>query len=114
MPIELSPPGLPSCKGSICAFVQDGEMYPKGTLVTESYEEKNIGLLTLGKCPSPVAIAIGGGGYGYNSGGGSGYVEYTTNWPREANLKTKVHPGSARQDSYVRFAISDTDKKFHT
>ena len=76
-------------------------MYPQGILVTEE-EERDIELLTLGACPSPVAITIGGGGDAFSGGGGSGYVTYTTNLPQKAYLKMAVHPGSASEDSYVR------------
>ena len=76
-------------------------MYPQGILVTTE-EERDIELLTLGACPSPVAITIGGGGDAFSGGGGSGYVTYTTNLPQKAYLKMEVHPGSARRDSYVR------------
>ena len=39
--------------------------------------ERDIELLRLGLCPSPVMIAIGGGGTSSSGGGGSGYVNYT-------------------------------------
>ena len=94
-------PGLPNCKGSICAYVKDGVMHPNnGTLVTG--EEKDIEVLTLGNCPSRfVAIAIGGGGKGYRGGGGSGHVNHTTNFPKKAYVKMRVHPGKAGEDSFV-------------
>ena len=52
--------GLPNCEGKVCAFVVDGAMFPMGVKMTEG--EKDVELLRLGACPSPVAIAIGGGG----------------------------------------------------
>ena len=102
--------GLPNCEGSICAFLDGAVTYPQGILVTK--EDKNIELLTLGACPSPVAIAIGGGGRGNNyGGGGSGYVEYQIgpNWPQKAYLKVAVHPGSESEDSYVSDISDSTD-----
>ena len=76
-------------------------MNSTGILVTG--EEKNIALLSLGSCPSPVAIAIGGGGKGasFGGGGGSGYINHTTNFPQKSYMKMRVHPGSAQEDSYV-------------
>ena len=92
-------------------------MFPQGILVTANKVvtgDQDIQLLTLGACPSPVGIAIGGGGYGNLGGGGSGYVEYTTNWPREAYIKLAVHPGSQNpgsqsEDSYVRDLADNRD-----
>ena len=101
--------GLPNCEGSICAFLEGGIMNPQlqGVLVTG--EDKDIELLTLGTCPSPVAIAIGGGGDtdDYGGGGGSGYVEYTTNFPPKAYVKMAVHIGSESEESYIRDSVVD-------
>ena len=66
--------GLPNCEGSICAFIEKGLMFPQGVIVTEG--EKDIELLTLGTCPSPVAIAIGGGGYGGEFDGTGGSLDF--------------------------------------
>ena len=82
-------------------------MYPQGILVTE--QEKDIELLTLGACPSPVAIAIGGGGDGDFGGGGSGYVNYTTNLPQKAYVKMTAYPGREAEDSYVRDLVDNVD-----
>ena len=102
--------GLPNCEGSICAFMEGGVKYPEGILVTG--EDKNIELLTLGTCPSPVAIAIGGGGNSARDtrggGGGSGYVNYTSNFPLNTYIKMAVHPGGLSDDSYVRDLADNT------
>ena len=84
-------------------------MLPQGILVTTEEGERDIELLTLGACPSPVAIAIGGGGEGNLGGGGSGFVEYSTNWPQKAYLKVSVHPGSYSEDSFVSEIADSTD-----
>ena len=101
--------GLPNCEGSICAFLEGGIMNPQLQGVVVTGEDKDIELLTLGACPSPVAIAIGGGGDGGYGGGGSGYVEYTTNFPQKAYVKMTAHPGSESKNSYVRDLVDDID-----
>ena len=62
--------------------------YPQGINMTEG--EKDIELLRLGACPSPVAIAIGGGGTSSSGGGGSGFVNYTMDLKAESYLKMQA------------------------
>ena len=110
--------GLPNCKGSICAYVEGGIMFPQGMLVI--IEEKDIELLTLGLCPLPVAIAIGGGGSTnrniYGAGGGSGYMSYSATLPHKAYIKMHAYPGlgfplsdGGNEDSYVRDVSDNMD-----
>ena len=87
--------------------VRGDVMNSTGILVTG--EEKNIALLSLGSCPSPVAIAIGGGGKGNSGGGGSGHVAHTTYFPQRAYIKMTVHPGSGGEDSYVLDLATKSD-----
>ena len=56
-----------------------------------------------------VAIAIGGGGRGDWGGGGSGHVNHTTNFPKKAYVKMKVHPGKAGEDSFVIDLATNSD-----
>ena len=88
--------GLPNCEGSVCTYIEGGVMFPDGIVVTG--EDKNIELLNLGNCPSPVAVAIGDGGASFNGGAGSGYVEYTTDLPQNAYIKMTAHPGECSLD----------------
>ena len=67
--------GSPDCKASLCGYLEEGKLYPNGTVVTET---KNIALLMIGECNAPVAVAVGGGGTTqYDNGSGSGYVNWT-------------------------------------
>ena len=88
--------GLPNCEGSVCAYIEGGVMFPNGMVVTG--EDKNIELLNLGDCPSPVAVAIGDGGASFNGGAGSGGVNHTTNFPQKAYIKMIAHPGECDFD----------------
>ena len=68
--------GSPDCQQSLCGYLDDdGKLYPNGTVVTET---KNVALLMIGECSTPMAVAVGGGGTTqYDCGSGSGYVEFT-------------------------------------
>ena len=99
--------GLPDCPGfSICAYLEDGVVMKQGVMIKEG--EKNIDLLRLGVCPSPVAVAIGGGGIGYNGGGGSGYVSHSV-LPPASYIKLLAFAGGPGEDSYLKEVDSNTN-----
>ena len=98
--------GLPDCLGMpICAYLEDGVIMQQGVKATEG--EKNIDLLRLGACPSPVAVAIGGGGEGGDGGGGSGYVSYSSDLPFAAYVKLLAFAGGPAADSFLKDRESD-------
>ena len=92
--------GSQNCNPSLCGYLVDGQIYPNGIVVTES---KDIDLLLIGSCGTPLAVAVGGGGStSSDAGSGSGYVEIlelTINGPyREFSAEV----GTARQASGLR------------
>ena len=64
--------------------------------------EKNIALIRLGECPSPIAVVIGGGGkgdVGGSGGGGSGYVSHgVLDLPPAAYINLLVLAGTGGYD----------------
>ena len=54
--------------------MDDGVLHPNGIVITES---KDVDLILIGSCGSPLAVAVGGGGTTEtDAGSGSGYVEF--------------------------------------
>ena len=51
--------GSPNCKQNLCGYLEEGKLYPNGIVVTET---RNIALLVIGSCGTPLAVAVGGGG----------------------------------------------------
>merc|ERR1712241_434693 len=63
-----------NCEQNLCGYLDNGELYPNGIVVTEP---KDIDLLLIGSCGTPLAVAVGGGGpTTSDAGSGSGYVEF--------------------------------------
>ena len=71
-------PGCVRTGQNLCAFLDNGILYPNGIVVTETdFPGKAIDQIIIGECPAAIAVAVGGGGTSdYDAGSGSGYVEF--------------------------------------
>ena len=89
--------GSPNCDQSLCGFLEDGVLNPNGIVITES---KDVDLILIGSCGTPLAVAVAGGGTSSDGcGSGSGmvlFVELSINGPYRQFSATV---GSAAQES---------------
>ena len=89
--------GSPDCQQSLCGYLDDGILNPNGIVITES---KDVDLILIGSCGTPLAVAVAGGGTSSDGcGSGSGmvlFVELSINGPYRQFSATV---GSAGQES---------------
>jgi len=91
--------GSPNCDQSLCGFLEDGVLHPNGIVITES---KDVDLILIGSCGSPLAIAVGGGGTTQDdAGSGSGYVEFVELSINGPYKQFSATVGSAQQESQL-------------
>ena len=99
--------GSPNCENSLCGLLENGILFPNGSVITAS---KEIDLLTIGPCSESgvLAVVVGGGGSkgGYASGQGSGYVEFQRLQLSQPYLQIEATVGSDREQSMLS-TISD-------
>ena len=107
---ETCATGVPDCSGdsSFCAYLQDGVIMQQGVKLTGRVGQetrpwrKNVTLIRLGECPSPIAVVIGGGGsgdIGGTGGGGSGYISHgVLDLPPSAYINLVVLAGTGGYD----------------
>ena len=89
--------GSPDCQQSLCGYLDDGILNPNGIVITES---KDVDLILIGSCGSPLAVAVGGGGTTqYDAGSGSGYVEFVELSINGPYRQFSATVGSAQQES---------------
>merc|ERR1711884_600725 len=84
---------------NLCGYLVDGILYPNGIVITES---KDVDLILIGSCGTPLAVAIGGGGTTrQDAGSGSGYVEFVELSINGPYRQFSATVGSAQQESQL-------------
>ena len=84
---------------SLCGYLVDGILHPNGIVITES---KDVDLILIGSCGTPLAVAVGGGGTTEtDAGSGSGYVEFVELSVNGPYRQFSATVGSAQEESQL-------------